>query len=186
MVAAVPEMRGFDLKAFWQGSFRRATYAKGIAAIVPGVAPNTAFTCGLITDFGRLLIRMGDPKGADRIEASVADGGDRPGVERAELGFTSTEVTTELCRRWKFPEVLQRGVAQSAEPMAFPQFETLSAVVHLAEVLCVLKARQASAHEVVDNLPEAVLKALGFGESDIQQIAYRVYESESGLELLAA
>jgi HD-like signal output (HDOD) protein len=186
MVSTVPQMQGFDLRAFWMQSFRRASYAKGIAALVPGVDPNTAFTCGLIADFGRLLLRMGNPSAAERIDTAVAEGGHRQSWERAELGFSTAEVAAELCRRWNFPPELERGVAQCAEPLTFAEFDPLSAVVHLAGQLAELRADSAAAHEVVGSLPAHVASRLGLGEAALQQIAYRVYDSESGLEGLAA
>ncbi len=186
MVSTVPQMQGFDLRAFWMQSFRRASYAKGIAALVPGVDPNAAFTCGLIADFGRLLLRMGNPSAAERIDTAVAEGGHRQSWERAELGFSTAEVAAELCRRWNFPPELARGVAQCAEPLTFAEFDPLSAVVHLAGQLAELRADNAAAHEVVGSLPTYVAARLGLGEAALQQIAYRVYDRESGLEGLAA
>lgn len=186
MVATVPQMQGFDLRGYWMQSFRRASYAKGIAALAAGVDPNTAFTCGLIADFGRLLLRMANPSAAERIDSAVAGGGHRQTWERAELGYSTAQVAAELCRRWRFPEELQRGVAQCAEPLTFADFDPLSAVVHLAGHLAELRAESAAPHEIVGFLPAHVAARLGLGEAQLQQIAYRVYDSESGLEGLAA
>lgn len=186
MVATVPQMQGFDLKGYWMQSFRRASYAKGIAALIQDVDPNTAFTCGLIADFGRLLLRMGNPSAGERIDSAVAEGGHRPTWERAELGYSTAQVAAELCRRWNFPGELQRGVAQCAEPLTFPEFDPLAAVVHLAGQLAELRADGAAPHEVLGSLPVHVAARLGLGEGELQQVAYRVYDSESGLEGLAA
>jgi HD-like signal output (HDOD) protein len=186
MVATVPQMQGFDLRGYWMQSFRRASYAKGIAALVDGVDANTAFTCGLIADFGRLLLRMGNASAAERIDSAVAEGGHRPTWERAELGYSTAEVAAELCRRWNFPEELHRGVAQCAEPLTFAKFDPLAAVVHLAGQLAELRAENTAPHEVVACLPAHLAARLGLGEAELQQIAYRVYDSESGLEGLAA
>jgi HD-like signal output (HDOD) protein len=186
MVSSVPQMQGFNLKLFWTNSFRRATYSKGIASFVSGVDANTAFTCGLIADFGRLMVRMGAPSSAEKIDALIAAGGRRQDIEQAELGFTTPEIAGELCKRWSFPEVMQRAVAQSGDPLGFPVFDPLAACIHLADALCTLKSVDALAHDVPTLLPAAVIERLGIDSNGLQQIAYRVYDSESGLEALAA
>lgn len=186
MVSAVPQLQGVNLKAFWNNSFRRATYSKGVAGFVSGVDPNTAFTCGLIADFGRLMLLMAMPEAAERIDARVAAGEARPDVEQQELGFTTPEIAGELCSRWTFPEVVQRAVTQAGEPLSFPIFDPLAACVHLGSELCRLRTASALAHDVPTILSAAVVERLGIDAGGLQQIAYRVYDSESGLEALAA
>lgn len=186
MVSSVPQMQGFDLKNFWTNSFRRATYAKGIAGFVPSVDANTAFTCGLIADFGRLMLRMAATADAERIDQRVAGGTSRLDCEREELGYTTAEVAGELCKRWSFPEAIQRGVAQAADPLGFAEFDPLAACVHLAEELCLLKAKDVIAHDIPSALPAVIVERLRLNAAQLQQIAFRVYDSESGLESLAA
>lgn len=186
MVSAVPQLQGFNLKTFWNNSFRRATYSKGVAGFVSGVDANTAFTCGLIADFGRLMLQMAMPDVAQRIDAQVAAGGSRPATEQRELGFSTPEIAGELCKRWNFPDVVERAVTQAGEPLAFAVFDPLAACVHLGDVLCRLKVGETLAHEVPSLLPSDVVERLGIDDGALQQIAYRVYDSESGLEALAA
>lgn len=186
MVSAVPQLQGFNLKTFWNNSFRRATYSKGVAAFVSGVDANTAFTCGLIADFGRLMLQMAMPEVAQRIDSQVATGGSRPAIEQRELGFSTPEIAGELCKRWNFPDVVERAVTQAGEPLAFAVFDPLAACVHLGDVLCRLKVGETLAHDVPSLLPSDVVERLGIDGGALQQIAYRVYDSESGLEALAA
>ena len=123
---------------------------------------------------------------AERIDQRIAGGTRRLDCEREELGYTTAEVAGELCKRWRCPEAIQRGVAQAADPLSFGEFDPLAACVHLAEELCVLKAKDIIAHDVPAALPTAVVERLGFDAAQLQQIAFRVYDSESGLESLAA
>lgn len=107
---------GFDLKAFWQHSFKVASLCR-LLAKSRGVAAETAFTCGMMHNIGELLIQTGAPEIAARLNRKAAtDAAGRVAQETLQLGFGFPEVGAELAKRWQLPEVIQQAIALQAQP----------------------------------------------------------------------
>lgn len=153
MVNAVPKIEGMDLQLFWEDSFRTATYAKWFAAESKS-APDLAFTAGLISGLGNILIHMGAPSAANEIDQHVKSGHARPEIEMNRLGFTSEEVCAELCRRWHFSPDLIEVVAQCGAPLKTSPVNKTACAVHIARYL--------SRCLQIGTAPEAILGAFPF------------------------
>ncbi len=126
---------GFDLKAFWLHSFQVASLCR-LLAKGAGVAPETAFTCGMMHNIGELLIQTGLPELASQLNrAGKTEAADRVALETLQLGFGFPEVGAELARRWQLPAVIQQAIALQAKPLQAPAEQPLAIVVARAVLI---------------------------------------------------
>ncbi|MEQ1529432.1 MAG: HDOD domain-containing protein [Methylococcales bacterium] len=184
MVAAVPKIENVNMKHFWEDSFRTATYAKWIAAETQN-APDLAFTAGLINGLGTILIYMGAPAEAHEIDQLVKQGSARAEIEMLRLGFTSEEVSAELCRRWHFSEDLIDAVAQCGAPLTNQPPSFPACVVNIARYISAAYRQQLSTEDMLKSFPFAVAEKLGLTEQFIIDKLPEILEIESGLDGLA-
>ncbi|PVZ12511.1 MULTISPECIES: HDOD domain-containing protein [unclassified Pseudomonas] len=113
----------FDIKGFWLKSFEVASVAR-ILAKKSGADAEIAFTSGVMHNIGELLIQIGAPEVAERVNA--AHRGNTAGhvaSESLQLGFGYPEVGAELTRRWNLPKVIQNAIAYQAKPLQAPNNE---------------------------------------------------------------
>lgn len=181
MVAAVPKVEGVNIRDFWEDSFRTATYAKWLAA-ESKQAPDLAFTAGLISGLGRLLIHMGAPSAANEIEQHVKSGHERSEIEVNRLSFTNEEVCAELCRRWHFSAELIDTVAQSGNPLKAEQAYKPACVVHIARYISRAQQTVTDPDSILGTFPYAVAEQLGLTKAFIIEKLPELLALESGLD----
>ena len=185
IVSSVPEIKGFDIKTFWSDSFRTATYAKWLADEIDADG-EIIFTAGLISGMGNVLIHMSEPATAQEIVQDVETGKQRSQAEEHRLGFTNSEVCAELCRRWKFPEILIQTVAQCHEPLKFEDASIEAYIVNIARYLSECRRDNLSLENMMETFPAEVLGKLGLGGDQLTEKLPALLETNSGLETLAA
>ncbi|WP_034641867.1 HDOD domain-containing protein [Chitinilyticum aquatile] len=149
----------FNRQAFWRHSFEIANTCKWLAKYA-GLDGNQAYTCGLLSNIGELLIHVAFPGQALKIDRLVENGGDRIQLESMELGLDLTQVGEELARRWQFPADIQRAIRQQRNPAAHSPFEPYAGLIALAELLVQLFTSKASPDEVVEALPSSMVQLL--------------------------
>ena len=94
----------FDYTRYWQQSLATAVIAKAMAAHV-GLAAEEAFTCGLLTQVGRLALATAYPEAYAEILARC----ERDGIEllaqleRERFATDHTEVTVAMLEDWGLP-----------------------------------------------------------------------------------
>lgn len=181
MVGSIPKIEGLDIKSFWTNSFNTATYAKWLAA-ESKVAPDLAFTAGLISQLGNILIHMVTPSAAGEIDQHVKGGRTRPDIERARLGFTSQEVCAELCRRWHFSTDLIDTVAQCGEPLSAEEICKPACVVFIARYISDCQQKNMAVEDIMLGFPHNVAEKLGLNEEYINAKLPVILALESGLE----
>lgn len=119
------------LKRFWRHNLLTAAVARHWAPAA-GHSPELAHTLGLLQGIGQLLMRLVDPKQMQALDAQADPfSPERLALEHATLGYTYTDISAELARRWQLPAQFAKVLAAVAEPAAHPG-EPLAALVHLA------------------------------------------------------
>lgn len=181
IVNAIPKLENFDLKLFWQNGFRTASYAKWLANETQGDA-DIAFTAGLINDLGRILIHLGLAKEAMEIEQRVTEGHSRPFVEKMRLGFTSQQVSAELCKVWKFSDELIIPVEQSGEPLLADPVSNIACIVYLARFISHCRSNNMLQEDILQDLPIDVVEQLNLPEEFFQDKLAEILALESGLD----
>ena len=185
IVSSVPDIPNFNVKEFWADSFRTATYAKWLAEDTKLENSDMLFTAGLISGLGTILLYLGDPKTATKIDELTKTGGNRSDHERKNLGFTSQEVCAELCKRWHFSEELIDTITKSGEPLSFDEISLPACLVYIAKYICESNNSGMSEEDKLTNFPLKEWQQLGFAEEDIAVKFPKILAIESGLDGLA-
>jgi HD-like signal output (HDOD) protein len=183
IVSVMPKLENFDIKQFWANSFNTATYSKWLAAETK-TAPDLAFTGGLISGLGNILIRLGASEAALEVDRQLDQGLSRPAVERKLLGYTSEEVCAELCKRWKFSPELIATIAYSGDPLQAPETCKPACVVHLARYISEAHAANLSDEEVLQAFPFDVAEKLGLKTQFIIEKLPEIMALKSGMDNL--
>lgn len=174
---------GFDRKRFWLHSLDVAACACWIARQA-GQDEDAAFTCGLIHNIGELLIHVVKPELAFHIDRSVEKGADRRVLEDNNIGFDYVEVGAELARRWSFPESFQLAILNQNTPLQDPECAPLGLILHLAILICQLKAHKPLAEIEASDLPETELAMLGLDAATLVGKLPEVRAAEHEIEIL--
>jgi HD-like signal output (HDOD) protein len=181
IVNSVPEIENFDVKQFWLDSFGTANYAKWLANEAQCDA-EIAFTVGLISGLGSILIRLGLPKVAVDIDQHLDEGHARPFVEKMRLGFTSQDVCAELCKLWKFSDDLIIPVSQCAEPMKAEPISKIACIIFIAGYLNNCKQENMPEEEILQSIPYDVVEQLELPDTFFKQKLTEILALESGLD----
>lgn len=185
IVGAIPTIGNFDIRKFWNNCFRTAAYSKWLGENAQ-VSGDIAYTAGLIGNLGNIMIRMAYPSEANEIDQHAkADNHTRSEIERNRLGFTNQEVAAELCRRWKFADVLILAIQQCGEPLTFEQPSAYACVLNLAQFISNLVDRAKTEEEILANFPFDVAEKIGLSEAFIRSKLTEILAIESKLEGLA-
>lgn len=159
---AFPVISGLDRKEFWEQSMACAGYADWLARRLE-VDPQAAWLAGMMLRLGELVIGQRLPQALTEIERQPHLPGGRWERENLLLGFTESQVSAEMARRWNFPTLISNGLDHAADPMAARPFCRLGGLLHLAELLAETapKAGDTTAiREAIEALPQDVMVAL--------------------------
>ena len=181
IVSTVPEIEGFNIKQFWLNNFCTATYAKWLATKAD-CDENIAYTAGLINGLGTILIHLGQAKEAAEIELHIKEGHPRPFVEKMRLGYTSQDVTAELCRQWDFSDELITSVAQCGEPMLAKPASKIACAVYIAHYLSTCKYLNMLENEIYQTMPVDIAEQLGLPDTFFKENLTETLALESGLD----
>jgi HD-like signal output (HDOD) protein len=156
MNVAFPMVAGLDRTEFWRNSMACAGYAHWLAGGI-GLDGQEAWLTGMMARLGELVIGQSAPQALAEIEKQPHIPGDRWKREQQALGFTETQVSAELVRRWHFPNEIVQALDAASSPMQAQPFSKLGGVVHLAGWLADMPF---SEPVVMDALPDDVIAAL--------------------------
>ena len=183
ITGAIQTPEGFDRKQFWLDNF-------GVAAIAKWLAPyckqdkEAAFTCGMLSSIGEMLIQLLLPSEAKKIQAAVDAGGTLHEVEEAMLGYTYADVGAELASRWKFPDNIASGIKFHMSPEKAEENEQLAGLIHLSVYVYNCQKQNLSDEETLKGFPSKIAKAIEMDtESALADLA-KVDGIESGMESL--
>jgi HD-like signal output (HDOD) protein len=158
MNISFPTVAGLNRAEFWRNSMACAGYAEWLTAgLGLGLDEQRAWLTGMMARLGELLIGQNAPASLVEIEKLPHMPGERWKREQLVLGFTETQVTAELARRWNFPAEIVRGLDTASAPLAAQPFCPLGAIVHLAGWLADMPF---SEPVIIDALPDDVVSSL--------------------------
>ena len=158
MNVAFPVVPGLDRAEFWRNSMACAGYAQWLTGgLGLGLDVQRAWLTGMMARLGELIIGQSTPANMVEIEKQPHIPGERWKREQKVLGFTETQVTAELARRWNFPAEIVRGLETASAPLEAQPFCPLGAIVHLAGWLADMPF---NGPVIVDALPDDVVSML--------------------------
>ena len=165
------EVEGLDIKRFWNESFEMGEICKIIAKKTSAVDANVAFTAGIISNIGRLLLHLTTPNRAKAVQALVDEGGSRNAAELDRFQFTSPQAGAALLELWHLPTDLCIAVLQQRAPLDHARPSPLSAVICMAEQMMSARKKGATAKDIVDavSFPLVALAGVKDGLGDIAE-----------------
>jgi HD-like signal output (HDOD) protein len=167
MNVAFPNVPGLDRSEFWRNCMACAGYSQWLAGgLGLGLDTQQAWLTGMMARLGELIIGQAVPASLAEIERQPHIPGDRWKREQRLLGYTETQVTAELARRWNFPDNIVQGLDTAAAPLDRLPFDPLGAIVHLAGWLADMPFSEAV---IIDALPEDVITKLDLNRDWMRQ-----------------
>ena len=162
-VTAFKSPLDFDIKAFWGRSFRMATLCKWLAGLSSStdVDAESAFSCGMMSEIGVLVIHIINPAQACQIETLVSHGGNRLLIETTRLNYTHNDVSAALAEHWNFPESFYYALLDQADPLSSEQTNTYAGLIHLAGFLETALADGVDEEALLAGLPLDVVESAG-------------------------
>ena len=145
-----------DRATFWRSSMRCAGFAHWLSTPL-GLNSQVAWLTGMMLRLGELLIAQARPEILSEIEQLPHIPGVRWQREKRLLGFTESQITAELARRWNFPLQMVNSLQRAADPLATGTFSPLGGALHLAALLAEIPEPHA---EAIQKLPMDVVHAL--------------------------
>jgi two-component system, cell cycle response regulator len=99
--------QAFDYQAFWSNALAMGVAAQVASSQITCISPFAAFTCGLLSQAGRLALATVYPEGYGKILVrSVNCTPDQVReLERAEFATDHNELTEAMMRDWRLPDV---------------------------------------------------------------------------------
>lgn len=151
----------FDFKAFWRHVVATAVCAK-LLAVRFKLNPDTAFTAGLLHDIGTLVLATRFPAEYGQMlayrrqhDCYIIE------AEQVIFGLDHAATGSALAAYWKFPEAIQRAVAEHhSDACADAGAASLQLVVHVANTVAHALDLSALEDDMAPPIAESVWQAL--------------------------
>ena len=132
------ECAGFDYNQFWHSSLGCATFSEGLARAKSQVAPDEAFTAGLLANIGQLAFASACPREySEVIREADGDVGALLDGERSALGGAHMELSASLLEEWGLPLGMCEAVRSfRSTPDNVEQASALQGILYVADELC--------------------------------------------------
>jgi len=172
---------GFDVKWFWDHSFKTAVACRLLAQLSPaanGLRKDDAYTCGLIHDIGKLIlidshpVRFGEALSlSNKAQVPLAK------AETEVFGFNHAHVGGLLAGRWKFGAAVQAAVTYHRNPSTNEDDRAFGFLVRAANTIAHEAASGTSGGYPGDTCEEATMLALGLTETQRAEILAAVVQA---------
>ena len=175
----VPEL---NIDDFWLDNYRTATYAQWIAEQSRLEDTDLIFTAGLINNLGTILIHLGAPEVAKKINLDIRRGTSRISAEHNHLDFITQQVTAELCTQWQFSDELIDTIIKSAEPLNFDDISPAACAISIARYISQSTYSEQSKAEILESFPTEEWLKLGLNINDIDEKMSLMLELDTGID----
>lgn len=168
---------GFDVEAFWEHSLGCALAAEVISKIVRYRAKGEAFTAGVLHDVGKIALNhFLRERFNEACRLATSESIHISETEKRVVGTTHAEVGGWLTHVWNLPHHLVESIALHHSPSQAEVDPTLSAIVHLADILCRTRKIGSGGDPTVPTVDACVwpllrLENFGFEAGDIEGLS---------------
>jgi len=136
---------GFDYNGFWSGSLARAVAARYLANLADIIHPEEAFTCGLLSQVGRLALAAVFPEEYGKLVSftKIHEGPMVSKLERQKFQIDHLELTSLMLADWNLPDYFCEAVLHQEAPSSArlePESQTgrLTRILHLGDLLATI------------------------------------------------
>lgn len=170
-------LSGYELG---QGDLWRHSMACGIASQMLAEQaryPDSeeAFVAGLLHDIGKVILSIHVSDAIDEIQARMeAEAVTFIEAERMVLGFDHAEVGGRIARKWNLPIPLVQAIAWHHQPVQNGHITPLAAIVHVANIVCLMAGAGLGVEGLRVPCNEAAMKILGLLDRDIEALMERL------------
>jgi len=184
---SIPGYGPMGLYPFWQHSIYSAALIERIIQIMPRQhrpLPGLGFLCGLLHNFGVLLIAHLFKKEASMLRQIILANKDKPVIEleRQVLGTDHMEIGAWLMRSWNLQAEIQVAVAEHHNEKYNDEHAAYARLSLLADRL--LQRHDIGDAESVE-LPEDILSTLGISAQQAEEQLESIIDSAQDLDQLA-
>lgn len=183
----IPRSGPLGLDQFWRHSVYSAAYIERLINVMPRQHrphPGLGFLCGLLHNFGVLLVAHLFRKEAGMLQQVIIANSNTPVVdlERQVMGTDHMEIGAWLIRSWNLQAEIEVAVAE--------HHNASYRGVHAAYPrLCLVADRLLKRHGLGDGdtteVPEEVFESLGITAEDAEQVLELIMTGASELNVLA-
>jgi len=131
-------VKGYDLDKgdLWRHSIAVSVVAEKLVEEIGISADPEIFTAALLHDIGKLLLGQHVEDYIEAINAQVSAEKSFQTIERDVFGTDHAEIGARILQNWSFPDNVVNAVRWHHEPDLAPEQNTMTDVVHAANVLC--------------------------------------------------
>lgn len=171
------EVTGYSLAEgeLWNHSINCAMLAKYLAVKCRFPIPEQVFVAGLIHDVGKVVLSTYvGPQFTEILKLVHEENIPFMDAEKRVLGFNHTEVGAALAQKWNLPSELVEAIAFHHNPQQAEHAFKLTALVHIADALCLMLGMGLGADGLLYPLDEQVLDSLGLTVEDLEEAMAQV------------
>lgn len=165
---------GYDSEDLWKHSLAVAYGSKVLANLVdPGIC-NTAHIAGLIHDAGKIILDKFVVEKRTEINAFMEI--EQKTFLDAEIrffGFNHAEVASEICKKWKFPDIMSYAIKWHHAPSRSNK-DLLSYILHMADYLGTLSGIGYDDDDLLYQLEEGTMDFLNLKQADVSGLISRI------------
>ena len=173
----------YNSDELWKHSLAVASASKIIAEKNQPEAIDELLTAGLIHDIGKIIL---DPYVSEKRRDfdTLLEVGNLTFLEAEKkiLGFDHAEIASEVCKRWKLPDLLTAAIKYHHYP-SLSNGNKMAFILHLADYIAMLCGAGYDTDDVLYKLEEGTENALEIGQKEIRTIMSSVMEAVVEVEL---
>ena len=160
----------FDRNAYWRHAFGTAYIAQSLHKLCQGLAPEDAFTMGLLHDFGKVVLDQHFGNVFDII-IQIAERKKQPlhWVEKELIDIDHPTIGGMVAENWKLPISLVSAIRYHHEPFEDLKYN-YGNLIHLCNYFCHKQKIGASGNPAPDEPYPGSLIALGLEGRDLEDV----------------
>jgi putative nucleotidyltransferase with HDIG domain len=168
---------GYDSDDLWKHSLAVAYGSKVLANLLdPGVS-NTAHIAGLIHDAGKIILdRYVSEKKTEINTFMETEQKTFLDAEIKFFGFNHADVASEICKKWKFPDIMSYAIKWHHAPSRSNK-DFLSYILHMSDYLATLSGIGYDDDDLLYQLEEGTLDFLKLKQTDVSGLVAKITDA---------
>ena len=177
----------FGLQAHWRHATYNATLSQGLCNAIASKQrprPGTAYLCGLLHNFGFLVLGYLFPNEFIKLNNAITEDPNTPVIEHEErlLGTNHAELGSWLMEAWNMPEEVHVTISEHHNGnYSGPHAE----YVRLVNIANQLLKRHDIGDAISDELPAELMEKVGLSDAQAIAILEKIVEWREDLETMA-